>query len=227
MDGTDCSVCLAEFRDGDSLRLLPKCSHAFHLQCIDTWLKSQSNCPLCRASIVVQSSDLESRVPPVSDHERERVVEVAEDLYLGSNGEEEEDGESEVGIRPSMCKDFQVIEIGEEVDRLLRLSFSMGSVSQDRVFSIADALQESMEDAYMPGAGGESTSHGGGENSKGRRERSRGLHSVMSPVRMKRSVSSGRSCLTRKGRGGVGFFCFEEKQQKSDVEEASLRTSPE
>lgn len=53
IEGTDCAVCLSEFEDNESLRLLPKCSHAFHLPCIDTWLKSQSNCPLCRASVVV------------------------------------------------------------------------------------------------------------------------------------------------------------------------------
>ena len=51
VDSTDCSVCLGEFRDGESLRPLPKCSHAFHLPCIDTWLKSHSNCPLCRCNI--------------------------------------------------------------------------------------------------------------------------------------------------------------------------------
>ncbi|MED6135300.1 hypothetical protein PIB30_045129 [Stylosanthes scabra] len=48
---TDCSVCLSEFQDGESIRLLPKCSHAFHIPCIDTWLKSHSNCPLCRATL--------------------------------------------------------------------------------------------------------------------------------------------------------------------------------
>ncbi|KAI4371875.1 hypothetical protein MLD38_010173 [Melastoma candidum] len=50
VDGTDCSVCLSEFQDDESLRLLPKCNHAFHLPCIDAWLKSHSNCPLCRAN---------------------------------------------------------------------------------------------------------------------------------------------------------------------------------
>ncbi|KAL0459414.1 UNVERIFIED_CONTAM: RING-H2 finger protein ATL1 [Sesamum latifolium] len=33
------------------LRVLPKCSHAFHLDCIDVWLLSNSNCPLCRSTI--------------------------------------------------------------------------------------------------------------------------------------------------------------------------------
>lgn len=47
-----CSICLGEILEDDTLRLLPKCSHAFHVACIDTWLKSHSNCPLCRANIV-------------------------------------------------------------------------------------------------------------------------------------------------------------------------------
>ncbi|OMP14175.1 Zinc finger, RING-type [Corchorus olitorius] len=52
IDGTECSVCLTEFEEDESLRLLPKCSHAFHISCIDTWLRSHKNCPLCRAPIV-------------------------------------------------------------------------------------------------------------------------------------------------------------------------------
>ncbi|KAL1821802.1 hypothetical protein DCAR_0418229 [Daucus carota subsp. sativus] len=52
IEGTDCSVCLTEFRDDEMLRLLPKCNHAFHIPCIDTWLRSHTTCPLCRAGIV-------------------------------------------------------------------------------------------------------------------------------------------------------------------------------
>ncbi|KAI5683490.1 hypothetical protein M9H77_04718 [Catharanthus roseus] len=44
----DCAVCLCEFSDKDMLRLLPLCGHAFHIHCIDTWLLSNSTCPLCR-----------------------------------------------------------------------------------------------------------------------------------------------------------------------------------
>ncbi|KAL3512904.1 hypothetical protein ACH5RR_025621 [Cinchona calisaya] len=47
----DCVVCLCEFSDKDMLRLLPLCSHAFHINCIDTWLLSNSTCPLCRSLI--------------------------------------------------------------------------------------------------------------------------------------------------------------------------------
>ncbi|EPS71380.1 hypothetical protein M569_03379, partial [Genlisea aurea] len=51
IEGTDCAVCLSEFRENETLRLLPNCSHAFHLPCIDIWLRSNSTCPLCRADI--------------------------------------------------------------------------------------------------------------------------------------------------------------------------------
>ncbi|KVI10915.1 RING-H2 finger protein ATL54-like [Cynara cardunculus var. scolymus] len=52
VEGSDCSVCLSEFETDETLRLLPNCKHAFHVSCIDTWLRSHTNCPLCRAAIV-------------------------------------------------------------------------------------------------------------------------------------------------------------------------------
>ncbi|KAF7078147.1 hypothetical protein CFC21_082623 [Triticum aestivum] len=48
----ECAVCLSEFDDDDTLRLLPKCSHAFHADCIDAWLASHVTCPVCRANLV-------------------------------------------------------------------------------------------------------------------------------------------------------------------------------
>ncbi|XP_047317614.1 E3 ubiquitin-protein ligase Os04g0590900-like [Impatiens glandulifera] len=44
-----CAVCLTEFEDGDWLRHLPTCSHAFHVACIDEWFRIHSSCPLCRS----------------------------------------------------------------------------------------------------------------------------------------------------------------------------------
>lgn len=48
---TECPVCLMDFTDKQELRMLPKCAHAFHVPCVDTWLSSHSNCPLCRANV--------------------------------------------------------------------------------------------------------------------------------------------------------------------------------
>lgn len=56
----DCAVCLCEFDGEDRLRLLPVCGHAFHLQCIDTWLLSNSTCPLCRGTLFVPGMTIDN-----------------------------------------------------------------------------------------------------------------------------------------------------------------------
>ncbi|PQQ12929.1 RING-H2 finger protein ATL43 [Prunus yedoensis var. nudiflora] len=47
-EGLECAVCLTRFDRAEVLRLLPKCKHAFHVECVDTWLDAHSTCPLCR-----------------------------------------------------------------------------------------------------------------------------------------------------------------------------------
>ncbi|RLN28287.1 RING-H2 finger protein ATL65 [Panicum miliaceum] len=49
----ECAVCLLEFADGDELRALPLCAHAFHADCIDVWLRAHASCPLCRAAVAL------------------------------------------------------------------------------------------------------------------------------------------------------------------------------
>lgn len=58
----DCAVCLCEFSDQDGLRLLPLCGHAFHIECIDTWLLSNSTCPLCRGILFAPDFCIENPV---------------------------------------------------------------------------------------------------------------------------------------------------------------------
>ena len=50
-EGLECAVCLSKFEDVEILRLLPKCKHAFHIDCIDHWLEKHSSCPLCRLKV--------------------------------------------------------------------------------------------------------------------------------------------------------------------------------
>ena len=48
----ECVICLSGFEEGEVGRSLPKCGHVFHVECIDMWLSSHCNCPICRAPIV-------------------------------------------------------------------------------------------------------------------------------------------------------------------------------
>ncbi|WOG87389.1 hypothetical protein DCAR_0206613 [Daucus carota subsp. sativus] len=47
----ECSICLAMFEDGERVKVLPECLHAYHSECVDKWLKNKSSCPLCRSSL--------------------------------------------------------------------------------------------------------------------------------------------------------------------------------
>ncbi|KAL4368011.1 hypothetical protein GQ457_05G015570 [Hibiscus cannabinus] len=49
---SECVICLSDFTPGDSVRLLPKCNHGFHVRCIDKWLSSHSSCPKCRQCLI-------------------------------------------------------------------------------------------------------------------------------------------------------------------------------
>ncbi|GJN34478.1 hypothetical protein PR202_gb23141 [Eleusine coracana subsp. coracana] len=59
-DGEDeeCAVCLAPYADGEEVRVLPACRHAFHRDCVDRWLLTRApTCPVCRAPVVAGSSE--------------------------------------------------------------------------------------------------------------------------------------------------------------------------
>lgn len=48
----ECAVCLNEFKDDETLRLVTPCVHVFHADCVDIWLSYRSTCPICRANVV-------------------------------------------------------------------------------------------------------------------------------------------------------------------------------
>ncbi|XP_026446679.1 RING-H2 finger protein ATL43-like [Papaver somniferum] len=77
-EGMECAVCLSKYEDEkEVLRLLPKCKHAFHVDCVDTWLDAHSTCPLCRFRV-----DPEDVLLIVQEQQRE---------LLSSPSEEEAD----------------------------------------------------------------------------------------------------------------------------------------
>ncbi|XP_027345493.1 RING-H2 finger protein ATL54-like [Abrus precatorius] len=115
IEGTECAVCLSEFQEDENLRLLPKCNHAFHLPCIDTWLRSHTNCPMCRAPIVIDPTRIPSMEPNAfgSSSLETAQMEVLEDRGEDNGGmensvdqlrnREEEEGQ-EVGEGRRVCE---------------------------------------------------------------------------------------------------------------------------
>ncbi|GLJ38580.1 hypothetical protein SUGI_0786490 [Cryptomeria japonica] len=79
--GLECVVCLLEFQENDKGRVLPNCSHSFHIGCIDMWLFSHSTCPVCRTKIEGFSP---GKRPELPDSENLRVVSAC---GHGSNGQ--------------------------------------------------------------------------------------------------------------------------------------------
>ncbi|WZZ59762.1 RING-H2 finger protein ATL81 [Brassica napus] len=57
-----CSICLLEFMDDDTMRLISTCNHVFHTICIDLWFESHKTCPVCRRELDVDRTSLEK--PP-------------------------------------------------------------------------------------------------------------------------------------------------------------------
>ncbi|CAI9260139.1 unnamed protein product [Lactuca saligna] len=53
----ECAVCLNEYEDEETLRLIPKCDHVFHPECIDAWFENHVTCPVCRANLVPDSGE--------------------------------------------------------------------------------------------------------------------------------------------------------------------------
>ncbi|KAF5481771.1 hypothetical protein F2P56_002399 [Juglans regia] len=51
LNDCECAVCLSAFEEGEEVRKLPQCKHSFHAPCIDMWLYSHSDCPLCRSPV--------------------------------------------------------------------------------------------------------------------------------------------------------------------------------
>ncbi|KAF8391094.1 hypothetical protein HHK36_023394 [Tetracentron sinense] len=54
----ECAICLSEFLIGELIRVLPRCKHGFHVQCIEKWLYSHASCPTCRISCLTTSPEI-------------------------------------------------------------------------------------------------------------------------------------------------------------------------
>ncbi|ONH99852.1 hypothetical protein PRUPE_6G053700 [Prunus persica] len=82
----ECVICLSPFEDNDVGRNLPKCGHCFHVECIDMWLGSHMNCPICRALIVTSADGIGMGIDTTSDQavgeEESVVIDVLDSGYV-------------------------------------------------------------------------------------------------------------------------------------------------
>ncbi|XP_057483187.1 RING-H2 finger protein ATL63 [Actinidia eriantha] len=67
-NGLECVICLSVFEEGEVGRLLPKCGHGFHSECIDMWFRSHSSCPICRGPIVPAGESKGEEIDLVSNN---------------------------------------------------------------------------------------------------------------------------------------------------------------
>ncbi|KAK9704853.1 hypothetical protein RND81_07G015400 [Saponaria officinalis] len=96
-----CVVCLNEFEDQEILRILPKCSHSFHMDCIDVWLMKNASCPLCRSNISGRTKyPIDQIIAPTSSPR-----EVLSPLFSGSLS---------ININEIIDQDYSVIALSED-----------------------------------------------------------------------------------------------------------------
>ncbi|KAG5529533.1 hypothetical protein RHGRI_030061 [Rhododendron griersonianum] len=113
----ECAVCIAEFEYDDALRLLPKCDHVFHPECIDAWLASHSTCPVCRANLAPSQNELGqgTELPQSND----------------SDGAQNPDHETQISVDVEEGGNRGVQQVSETPKRKLPKSYSTGhSLSQ-------------------------------------------------------------------------------------------------
>ena len=53
-DKKNCVICMEDFKNGDKSTNLP-CLHMFHTNCIQSWLKTQNTCPICKFKLTPEN----------------------------------------------------------------------------------------------------------------------------------------------------------------------------
>lgn len=46
-----CAVCLEDFRIDENVNVCP-CTHGYHIECLNNWLKVRSACPICQSELI-------------------------------------------------------------------------------------------------------------------------------------------------------------------------------
>ncbi|KAK7289844.1 hypothetical protein RIF29_03814 [Crotalaria pallida] len=137
----ECVICLSAFEDGEMGKCLPKCGHGFHVECIDMWLTSHSNCPICRAPIVVgivhENHSHVGSVGEVDDDNASALVEivVVDDATPSSetresNNESGNESNDSAGVSGSVTEDDSSLLFGCSLKRMLSKVFPSSNLNE-------------------------------------------------------------------------------------------------
>ncbi|ESQ32255.1 hypothetical protein EUTSA_v10004360mg [Eutrema salsugineum] len=129
----ECAICLNEFEDDETLRLLPKCDHVFHPHCIGAWLAGHVTCPVCRTNlaeqkqpaepvepIIITEADLEAQQQPVIP---EPAVELGEDVTRVKLSRSHTTGHAVV--LPGECTERFTLRLPEDLRKKIMANWKM------------------------------------------------------------------------------------------------------
>lgn len=105
----ECAVCLNEFEETETLRLIPKCDHVFHPECIDEWLGSHTTCPVCRANLVPQPGESVHGIPLFNTEQQD--IEAQNDVAESVHEHQHIDGSVKESTEP------EVLTVNETLNR--------------------------------------------------------------------------------------------------------------
>ena len=83
-DGLECAICLSDLVKGDKARLLPKCNHSFHVECIDMWFQSHSTCPICRNAVLALEQPISKQIQLVSENAVDALSQISNSVSSSS-----------------------------------------------------------------------------------------------------------------------------------------------
>jgi hypothetical protein len=84
---TTCSICIDDFELGEKIRILPRCGHSYHLDCIMPWLtERQGCCPLCKTSVLEEVETSPSGATAMREGRHDGLLARVNELTSGGRG---------------------------------------------------------------------------------------------------------------------------------------------
>jgi hypothetical protein len=74
LEPIDCSICLEQIKEDQTITVIRSCQHGFHELCLQPWLQTKSTCPNCRGPLRNEEETL--------SHQRQSELNELDRVYL-------------------------------------------------------------------------------------------------------------------------------------------------